>query len=372
MAGFGYLFIPTVLQRISSTRSLRETRRAILVTIPAFPIILLMGLAQGIVAYGYYDHKRCDPVASKQISSLNQILPFFTLDLFHNIPGMSGFFLAALSSASLSTISSCLSAVAHITWHDIVKPCRPNMSEFRGVLVAKATVVMCGVLSCILAVVVSEAGTKTLNQIVYTLLSIARSPLNALFYLGALFPFVNTKGAITGLLAGVSLMLWLSIGSMFSSAGSASTYLPSAPTDNCPGFNVTSSSFVNFTSTIVQEQNEVIKSRSDLDTLYNLSYTLFSTMAIGTVLLVGLVTSFLTGGNEMPIDPDCLIRLEDIQCWCVPDSLRTTPKPTRSRDYELTPVEGDLVLGEDFSVDKRVPTRSFIATEAVLAGHSNM
>ncbi|XP_067679036.1 sodium-coupled monocarboxylate transporter 2-like [Haliotis asinina] len=366
LAGFGYLYMPSSLQRISSAKSLGETRRALLVTIPAFPILLLIGLSQGIVAYGYYYHIRCDPVASKQVNSLNQILPFFIMDLFHNVPGMSGFFLAALSSASLSTVSSCLSAVAHITWYDIVKPCRPNMSEFKGVLVAKVTVVIAGVLSCVLAVIVSSAGSKSLHQIVYTLLSTARSPLNALFYLGALFPFANAKGAITGLLAGVSFMLWLSLGSMFSSAGSASNYLPSAPTDNCPGFNVTTPSFVN--STLVPEQEEVDKNRSGLDAMYSLSYTLFTSIAIATVLLVGSVTSLLTGGNRTPADPDCLIHLKDIQCWCVPDTLRST-STTCSGIYELSPVrQDDTVDGEDLVGTDL--TRPISAKETVLAESS--
>ncbi|XP_046560715.1 uncharacterized protein LOC124269728 [Haliotis rubra] len=104
--------------------------------------------------------------------------------------------------------------------------------------------------------------------------------------------------------------------------------------------------------------------------MYNISYTLFTTMAIATVLLVGSVTSLLTGGNKTPADPDCLIHLKDIQCWCMPDSLRAAPRPstTCSGNYELSPVEDDTVGGEDLV--ETDPTRPISTNEAVLAGSS--
>ncbi|XP_071119638.1 sodium-coupled monocarboxylate transporter 1-like [Haliotis cracherodii] len=324
LTGFGFLFSPAVLQRISATKSVKECRRALLLTIPGFTTLIGIALAEGIVAYGYFYHKRCDPVASKQVETPNQIIPFLIMELFRNQPGLPGLFLAALASASLSTISSCLSAVASIIWYDLVKPWRPNTSENKGVIVAKTTVVLVGVLGCLAAILVSLLGGRTLNQIIYTFKSATDPPLVAMFFLGAFFPFVNTKGAITGLVTGVGFMLWLCVGSIFSDSGAPSSYLPPAPVDQCPGFNMSTTSFNNtieLTTFVTQtDRRSRNNTRSALDTLYNLSYTLFYSLGLILVLVVGICASWITGGNKTPVDPECLIHLDDIHC--IPARLR--------------------------------------------------
>ncbi|XP_048255286.1 sodium-coupled monocarboxylate transporter 2-like [Haliotis rufescens] len=324
LGNFGFLFNPAVLQRISSTKSLKECRRALFLTIPGFMVMIGIALAEGIVAYGYFYQKRCDPVASKQVDNPNQIIPFMMLDLFSSMPGMAGLFLAALSSASLSTISSCLSATASIVWYDLIKPCRPNMSEGKSVIFAKATVVFMGALGCLLAVIVSFFASRTLTQIIYTVTSATKTPLTALFYLGSLFLFVNTKGATIGLVSGVIFMSWLTIGSMSLPSGMSSSYLPPGPTDHCPGYNMTTMS-VNTTDSLVtttrlypQCADTETRSRSALETMYSLSYTLFSTLGMAIVIVVGIVASWITGGNKTPVDPACVIHLQDIQLPCIP------------------------------------------------------
>ncbi|XP_046372370.2 sodium-coupled monocarboxylate transporter 1-like [Haliotis rufescens] len=292
-------------------------------------------VVEGIVAYGYYYHKRCDPVASKQLASPNQIVPLLILDLFRSMPGMSGLFLAALSSAALSTISSFLSAVANIIWYDLVQPCRPNMSEFRGVIVAKTTVVFTGGLSCLAAIIVSFVGAKTLIQIAKTSLALTQQPLIGVFYLGALFPFVNTKGAIIGLLTGVVFMAWLTIGSMFHDSGAPSSYLPLAPVDQCPSFNLSMPSLNitnmdNFTKTLGPDCSYPgANNKSAMETMYNISYTLFSAIAMIVVMLVGVCASLITGGNKTPVDPQWLLHLEDIQVPCIPNRVRQYFWPSR-------------------------------------------
>ncbi|XP_048239282.1 sodium-dependent multivitamin transporter-like [Haliotis rufescens] len=66
-----------------------------------------------------------------------KILPILTVDIFKGIPGMFGLFVAALCSASVSTISSGLSSLAATTSEDILKHHLPNLSDFKATLVAK-------------------------------------------------------------------------------------------------------------------------------------------------------------------------------------------------------------------------------------------
>ncbi|XP_046560724.1 uncharacterized protein LOC124269737 [Haliotis rubra] len=270
LAGFGYLYMPSSLQRISSAKSLKETRRALLVTIPAFPILLLIGLSQGIVAYGYYYHIRCDPVESKQINSLNQIV--YTLLSTARSPLNALFYLGALfpfanaknivnirhlltcdashhlaRSMILSRLDYCNSLLGNVNQDLVTKLQRVQNAAVRTITRSRKR-------SHITPVLVKLHWLPIKARIEYKILCITYRCIK-----GSAPSYLTNLGAITGLLAGVSFMLWLSLGSMFSSAGSASTYLPSAPTDNCPGFNVTASSFVNSTTTILLEQEEVVK-----------------------------------------------------------------------------------------------------------------
>ncbi|XP_071119594.1 sodium-coupled monocarboxylate transporter 1-like [Haliotis cracherodii] len=125
--GFGFLFKPAYLQRITSTKSLTQARRAMLLALFCSSAFGVLSVSSGLLAYGYYDNKRCDPMASNQINNLGQVLPFMVLDIFRNLPGMPGLFLAALFSASLSSLSSGVSALANITWEDFIKPRAPQM-----------------------------------------------------------------------------------------------------------------------------------------------------------------------------------------------------------------------------------------------------
>ena len=56
----------------------------------------------GFVVYAKY--KDCDPLTSHKISKHDQIFPYFVTDISTSVPGISGFFLAAISSGSLRYI----------------------------------------------------------------------------------------------------------------------------------------------------------------------------------------------------------------------------------------------------------------------------
>ncbi|XP_046549974.1 sodium-coupled monocarboxylate transporter 1-like [Haliotis rubra] len=79
VTGFGWLFKPAYLQRITSTKSLTQARR--------------------------HDSKFNDNLKRKSIYVILQVLPFMMLDIFRNLPGMPGLFLAAVFSASLRFIT---------------------------------------------------------------------------------------------------------------------------------------------------------------------------------------------------------------------------------------------------------------------------
>lgn len=61
-------------------------------------ILILAGIC-GLVAFSFYFD--CDPKSTNRISRYDQILLLFAIDLFKDIPGMSGVFIACIYAASL-------------------------------------------------------------------------------------------------------------------------------------------------------------------------------------------------------------------------------------------------------------------------------
>ncbi|XP_046560734.1 sodium-coupled monocarboxylate transporter 2-like [Haliotis rubra] len=269
--GMGLLFQPAYLQRIAATKSLTEARRAVLVGLFCSPIFGILCVLIGLVAYGYYDYKRCDPISSNQIDNINQVLPFLTLDIFRNLPGMSGLFLASLYSASLSSLSSGLSAFANITWEEFI----------------------------------------------YSANAVIAGPMVSLFYLGAMFPFVNTRSAIFALLVGVSFLTWLVVGASVSPGVRQTPPLPPAPTDHCPSVNLTTEVPITTPNSPDDDPHqytgylELLSIRSGLDAFYSLSYTLYYVFGFLIVQVVGVALSLATGGNKDGVNPIYVRKF----CW---------------------------------------------------------
>uniref|UniRef100_K1PVA8 Sodium-coupled monocarboxylate transporter 2 n=1 Tax=Magallana gigas TaxID=29159 RepID=K1PVA8_MAGGI len=57
--------------------------------------------SMGLVSYAYFVKVRCDPLASKFIKNPNQIIPILVTEIFQEMPGMTGLFIAGLLCASL-------------------------------------------------------------------------------------------------------------------------------------------------------------------------------------------------------------------------------------------------------------------------------
>lgn len=342
--GFGLSFNQATVQRISATRTKADARKVLLFSAPVYFVSLTLAFYEGIVAFSYYDVIGCDPLKSKKIVNPNQLIPFTVMDIFQSLPGMPGLFMASLFSASLSTLSSGLSSLAAMTWADFVKPRIGMISELKATIIAKVSVVIFGFLGCGVALLVSLIGGP-LNQISGSLLSASGGPLTGLFLLGCFCPNANSKGALIG--GGLSLILscWLSLGQTFSKNVQQEPWLPPASTANCwakhnfsdvlttPSYyDVMASPYdVSGPSAAVNDVWESTTSKDVLknfqpqgvDTMYMMSYTLLAPVGIICTLVLGIVVSFLTGGNkDKPVDPRYLISIAD-HCLCLlPESVK--------------------------------------------------
>ena len=91
------------------------------------------------------------------VNSPDQLLPHFVTQIFFGgwQSKFLGLFVAGVLCASLSTVSSGLSALAAITFHDFIQGgCHINMAEKKKALLCKAISVIYGLLCYVLVYVI--------------------------------------------------------------------------------------------------------------------------------------------------------------------------------------------------------------------------
>ena len=77
----------------------------------------------------YAHYVNCDPIKSGLVSTKDQLLPLFVMDLMSDLPGFPGFFVAGVFSGALSTVSGGLNSLG--ADHFILTGCR--MTDFLNV-----------------------------------------------------------------------------------------------------------------------------------------------------------------------------------------------------------------------------------------------
>ncbi|KAK7090456.1 hypothetical protein V1264_010250 [Littorina saxatilis] len=360
--GFGLAFNQSTIQRISSTKSEKEAKWVLLIMAPCFFLSLSMACYEGIVAFAYYQTKGCDPLASKKITNPNQVIPFTVMDIFQDLPGMPGLFLASLFSASLSTLSSSLSSLSALLWTDFLHHRLDGISEFKATMIAKSSVVVFGLLGCGVALLVSLIGGP-LTQITGSLLAAFGGPLTGLFLMGCFCPWTNAKGALSGGILSLILTSWLSLGKSFAKNVKRAPWLPPASTDMCLAnhsaslFQTTTPSggyssgftdaMLNFThhdydmvygfqfnggdhySTMSAAAMEttthaaVDDGPQGIEAIYTMSYQWLSPVSILITIILGTAVSLATGGNKKgDVHPRYLLGFCDHLCCCLPECVR--------------------------------------------------
>ncbi|CAF1339313.1 unnamed protein product [Rotaria sordida] len=279
-----YGFNQTQIQRYMCVRTTRGAAQALFINAVGSAFIILSSCLIGIIIYAYYAD--CDPYTAKFISAIDQIFPYFVMEVLSNIPGLPGVFLACIFSGSLSTISSGLNSLTDVIIEDIYK----------------------GVVVMLLTYVVSHLG-PILNAST-SLFGALQGPIMGVFFLGFFFPRANHRGGLVGFVSGVALPLWIFVGSQVTKNQRKSERLPLFTT-NC-------ALSINETRTFPTSP------RTDpLLDLYSVSYMWYSPIAVSTVLIVGLIVSYLTRPlKPHEVDPKLIIPIDDVCCCCLPNSVR--------------------------------------------------
>lgn len=270
------------VQRYLSSRTEKEAVMSCYVVFPCQQIVLCMGCLMGLVMFARYGED--SPLDKGYVKTNDQMVLYFVMDVFKDLPGLPGLFVACLFSGALSTISSAFNSLATVTMEDLIKPHFPQMAESRATLLSKGLALAYGLVCLAMAYIASMMGSVL--QAAFSIFGMVGGPLLGLFCLGMFFPWANSIGAVVGLISGLAMAFWIGIGS----------FVMRMPSSTSPLLNTTTPPLFENTTALSLFSATTPKPRpTGVEALYSLSYMWYSAHNSTTVVVVGLLVSLITG-----------------------------------------------------------------------------
>lgn len=281
----------TQVQRYLSAPTKLDAQKSLLWNIPGLTLVYVLCSYIGFILYTKYHG--CDPLTSEQLDAPDQIAPLFVMETMSNIPGLPGLYVAGVFSGALSTVSSVFNSLAAVVLEDFVKQTKrwKDITEEEAAKASKLIALSFGLLSLLLASLGDLLGS-VLQSSQYNI-SVFTATYFGIFLLGMFFPWATSKGTTIGAVVGFVLGLWLSIGSQ------TMTYKPPRPPisiDQCSEA-MYNASLENYQETVYRDEND-----GTLE-FYKLSYVWLPPFVTVSVVITGLIASFVTGANN-PDDVD--------------------------------------------------------------------
>lgn len=293
-----YAVSQSQVQRYLCCKSESEAKKSLYLNWMGLVLIISLSCMNGVIMYAYF-HK-CDPLTAGKVDASDQLLPYLSLQLFKDQPGVTGVVVSCVFSGSLSTVSSGINAMACVTTEDLIRPYF-KLSNRAMNWISKVSVVVFGCLCIAMAYVASQLGEVL--EAALSILGIVGGPVLAMFTLGLIFNFANSAGTLVGLLCGLGMNIWVYVGSEMYSP--KPEFLRKLPLTCENGTNPGSTS----PATPTYDHYPPIAN------LYAVSYAYYACLGFGACLVVGLLISLLTGGWKRRHEVDKKLMYPILDKW---------------------------------------------------------
>uniref|UniRef100_A0A8D2F9F5 Solute carrier family 5 member 5 n=1 Tax=Theropithecus gelada TaxID=9565 RepID=A0A8D2F9F5_THEGE len=301
------------VQRYVACRTEKQAKLALLINQVGLFLIVSSAACCGIVMFVFYTD--CDPLLLGRISAPDQYMPLLVLDIFEDLPGVPGLFLACAYSGTLSTASTSINAMAAVTVEDLIKPRLQNLAPRKLVIISKGLSLIYGSACLTVAALSSLLGGGVL-QGSFTVMGVISGPLLGAFILGMFLPACNTPGVLSGLGAGLALSLWVALGAtLYPPSEQTMRVLPSSAA-RCLALSVNASGLLDMALLPANDSSRGPSSGMDAsrpalaDSFYAISYLYYGALGTLTTVLCGALISCLTGSLPSSWDykgvPPCL------------------------------------------------------------------
>ncbi len=201
------------VQRYVSCADEKSARKAIILGWFSGFVGVSATLLLGVLLFSFYSLQGGLPSEIKP----DEVLSFFILDQVP--PGASGFLVAAIFAAAMSSIDSALHSLATCMTVDFYdRYANPQASEIKSVRVAQGLIIVWGIVAIFSAIYAASTGKDLLEFLVsYTTMFLG--PLLGIFLMGVLFPRINALGAFYGTIAAVIVVIVASNAGWFTFPG---------------------------------------------------------------------------------------------------------------------------------------------------------
>ncbi|CAF3814058.1 unnamed protein product [Adineta steineri] len=320
-----YGFNQTQVQRYLCVPTVRHAKLALLFNLIGLVFILSLCCGVGLVIFAKYH--LCDPLKLGLIKQSDQLYPLFVMETLRRFKGLPGIFLACVFSGALSTLSSGLNSLAAVVLADVIKFFyRKPLTDKQDLLYSKLLSLVFGVVCILVTYLVSLLGN--LLQATLSLFGVLSGPISAIFMIGFFLPWINSAGALIGLIVSVIIQIWIFVGSQVLRSEMRSFRLPTR-IDGCTNIRENVTMLVNTTITSpiwYQTQTtslcRTLIKKSPLVPFYGMSYFWYTMFSIFTALIVSVVVSFFTGFRKPEsMDPKFIIPVFDILFPFLPERI---------------------------------------------------
>ncbi|XP_071111603.1 sodium-coupled monocarboxylate transporter 1-like [Haliotis cracherodii] len=287
----------TTIQRYLAIKKIRNSQKALYMSIPPTLILSCLVCFVGLVIFAVYHD--CDPYILGHVRARDQLLPFLVMDKLTILPGLAGLFVASLFSASLSSISSGLNALSIVFLEDILKLVWEARNWVPSPVFLNRTAKVIGLVfggAVIGVAFLARLLGQTVLQIVLSIFGVSGGPLLGLFVSGIFIPFINAWGALCGLILSTVLAFWAGVGgTLILPFPSVSNVSISACDDwvgvlrNCSISEDQIASILN--STMAAPSTEP---KGEDFWIYHLSYLWYALYAVLISVLTGVLVTFIT------------------------------------------------------------------------------
>lgn len=200
------------VQRYITSKSDKDAQRSALVGglmyIPVSALFLFIGTS----LFAYYNSAATLPFDLQDAAASDRVFPYFIVNALPQ--GVTGLLIASIFAAGMSTISTSFNSSATVFLTDYYnkyfKKSASNKEGMRVLYVSSAIISVIGI-----GIGIAMINVKSVLDAWWSLASIFSGGMLGLFLLGILSKSKNTIAAIVGTIAGLLIIIWLSLSNVF-------------------------------------------------------------------------------------------------------------------------------------------------------------
>lgn len=197
----------TVIQRYLTTKDEKSAGKSIIMNGILSVFVSLVFYFIGTALYTYY--KTQPEELNFAMQNTDAIFPHFIMS---KMPiGVAGLLIAAIFSATMSTVSSNVNSLSTAFTSDFYRHFFPGSSDKRQLAVARWSGIIFGGIGVGFALLMATLNILSLFDYFNKILGLLASGLGGLFIMGIFFPRIDARSALSGFIIGTVVLLFVQL-----------------------------------------------------------------------------------------------------------------------------------------------------------------